>query len=234
MMRLKFLPLAALLALAGCGTGPTADMGSDAQPDASTTLPYIGNSEQQAGPGHDSVTTHATVPAFRLHDQDGQLVTNQSLAGKVYLTDFFFATCPGICPKMQSEMLKVYKQYGTTPNLRFISQTIDPEHDSLAVLRDYARRLGVGTPGSSWRFVRASRDTAYALAAAYFTGAMPDAKAPGGIAHSGTFALVDDQGHVRGLYDSLNPQEMTRLQQELPVLLAEVKTRQGQPATAAR
>ena len=232
---LKFLPLAALLALAGCGTGPTTDMGQDAQADNSTTLPYIGSSEPPAEDGQAAATatTHATVPAFRLHDQDGQLVTNQSLAGKVYLTDFFFATCPGICPKMQGEMLKVYQQYGTTPNLRFISQTIDPEHDSLAVLRDYARRLGVGTPGSSWRFVRASRDTAYALAAAYFTGAMPDAKAPGGIAHSGTFALVDDQGHVRGLYDSLNPQEVARLQRELPVLLAEVKTRQ-QPATATR
>jgi len=235
MMRVKFLPLAALLALAGCGTGPAADnMGGDAQADNSVTLPYIGNSERRAVPGHDSVTVHATVPPFRLHDQDGQLVTNQSLAGKVYLTDFFFATCPGICPKMQSELLKVYKQYGTTPNLRFISQTIDPEHDDLPVLRDYARRLGVGTPGSSWRFVRASRDTAYAMAAAYFTGAMPDAKAPGGIAHSGTFALVDDQGHVRGLYDSLNPQEVVRLQKELPVLLAEVKTRSGAPATAAR
>jgi len=234
MMRVKFLPLAALLALAGCGTGPAADMGSDAQADNSVTLPYIGNSERQAVPGHDSAMVHATVPPFRLHDQDGQLVTNQSLAGKVYLTDFFFATCPGICPKMQSELLKVYKQYGTTPNLRFISQTIDPEHDDLPVLRDYARRLGVGTPGSSWRFVRASRDTAYAMAAAYFTGAMPDAKAPGGIAHSGTFALVDDQGHVRGLYDSLNPQEVVRLQKELPVLLAEVKTRSGAPTTAAR
>ena len=223
MMRLKFLPLAALLALAGCGAAGTADT------DTPAILPYVGNTEEADAGG---AATHAPVPPFRLHDQDGRLVTNQSLAGKVYLTDFFFATCPGICPKMQGEMLKIYKQYGTNPNVVFVSQTIDPEHDSLAVLRDYARRLGVGTPGSSWRFVRASRDTAFALAAAYFTGAMPDAKAPGGIAHSGTFALVDDQGRVRGLYDSLSPQEVVRLQKELPVLLAEVKTRQGQPVAS--
>ena len=228
MMRLKFLPLAALLALAGCGAA-----GGNAATDTPTALPYVGTTEQADGSDQGAAAAHAQVPPFRLHDQDGRLVTNQSLAGKVYLTDFFFATCPGICPKMQREMLKVYQQYGTNPNVVFVSQTIDPDHDSLAVLRDYARRLGVGTPGSSWRFVRASRDTAFTLAAAYFTGAMPDQAAPGGIAHSGTFALVDDQGHVRGLYDSLNPQEVARLQRELPVLLAEVKARR-QPTTAQR
>jgi protein SCO1/2 len=237
-MFLKFLPAVALLALAGCDqVASTSDTGAltihmDAEPDtASATLPYLGESEQRVGPGGDTTTVYPTVPAFRLHDQDGHLVTNQSLAHKVYVTDFFFATCPGICPKMQSEMLKVYKKYEANPNVVFLSHTIDPEHDSLPVLRDYARRLGVNTPGSSWRFVRASRDSAYALAKAYFTGAMPDAKAPGGIAHSGTFALVDDQGHVRGLYDGLNPQETAKLLRQLPKLLAEVKTRQ---ATAQR
>ena len=236
-MFLKFLPAVALLALAGCNqAAPTSDTGilamhTDAEPDtASATLPYLGEREQRVV-GGDTTQGPATVPPFRLHDQDGKVVTNQSLAHKVYVTDFFFATCPGICPKMQSELLKVYKQYENNPNVVFLSHTIDPEHDSLSVLRDYARRLGVGTPNSTWRFVRASRDTAYTLAKAYFTGAMPDAKAPGGIAHSGTFALVDDQGHVRGLYDGLNPQETARLLRQLPKLLAEVKTRQ---ATAAR
>ncbi|MVN77333.1 SCO family protein [Hymenobacter sp. HMF4947] len=219
--RLAAPALLAGLLLASCG-GPAATQ--------TARLPYLGEPEVRA-PGD---TVYPTVPAFRLHDQDGKLVTNQSLAHKVYITDFFFATCPGICPKMQSELLKVYKQYATNPGVVFVSHTIDPDHDSLPVLRDYARRLGVADNGGHWQFVRASRDTAYALAKAYFTGAMPDKAAPGGIAHSGTFALVDDQGHVRGLYDSLNPNETARLQKELPELLAEVKTRQGQPATAQR
>lgn len=237
-MLLKYLPAVALLALASCNqAAPASDTGAlaihtDAAPDtASATLPYLGDSEQKVGPSGDTTTVYPTVPAFRLHDQDGKLVTNQSLAHKVYITDFFFATCPGICPKMQSELLKVYKKYSANPDVVFVSHTIDPEHDSLPVLRDYARRLGVNTPGSNWRFVRASRDSAYALAKAYFTGAMPDAKAPGGIAHSGTFALVDDQGHVRGLYDGLNAQETAKLLRQLPKLLVEVKTRQ---ATAQR
>ncbi|MGI4832517.1 MAG: SCO family protein [Janthinobacterium lividum] len=231
-MKLHNLIPAALLALgalASCG-GPSASAGSEA---ATGRLPYIGEAERVAVPGHDTLTRYPTVPAFRLRDQDGHLLTNQSLAGKVYVTDFFFATCPGICPKEQGEMLKVYKQYAANPRVVFLSHTIDPAHDTQPVLLDYARRLTVPA-GANWRFARTSRDSAYALARAYFTGAMPDKAAPGGIAHNGTFALVDDQGHVRGLYDSLNPQQIALLLHDMPILLAEVQARSSQPATASR
>lgn len=189
-------------------------------------LPILGERDVRENPkGGPADTIFAAVPAFRAHDQNGKLVTNQSFAGQVYLTDFFFATCPGICPKMNGELLKVYKKFGPTPGLSFVSFTIDPDHDSLAVLRDYAQRLGAPTD-ANWRFVRTSKDSVFTLARGLFTAAMPDKAAPGGFAHNGTFALVDDQGHVRGLYDSLDPKEVARLQEELPVLLAEVKTHQ--------
>jgi protein SCO1/2 len=230
-MILRNLLPAALLALGLAAAGCSDKPGTDG--DAATRLPYLGEAERVARPGQDTLTTYPTVPAFRLRDQDGQLITNQSLAGKVYITDFFFATCPGICPKEQAEMLKVYKQYAANPRVVFLSHTIDPAHDTQAVLSDYARRLTVPA-GANWRFARTSRDSTYALARAYFTGAMPDKAAPGGIAHSGTFALVDDKGHVRGLYDSLNPEQMVRLLHELPILLTEVEGRAGQPATARR
>ncbi|MGI4872933.1 MAG: SCO family protein [Janthinobacterium lividum] len=235
-MFLKILPFAALLALAGCGSGASPEASAadgavvtmDTPTETPTVLPYAGNTERRAVPGHDSVTAHEALPAFDLPDQDGHRITNKTLAGKVYITDFFFATCPGICPKMQSELLKVYKQYSQDPRVVFVSHSIDPEHDSLPVLRDYARRLGVGTPGSHWRFVRpASRPAAYGLAQAYFTAAQTDLKAPGGIAHGGTLALVDDQGYVRGTYDGLSDAETARLLRELPVLLKETETRQG-------
>ena len=236
----KTWPLVALLALASCsGTSEAGADGAiittDAPTETPTTLPYLGNSERQARPGGaDSVTVHQALPTFDVLDQDGRHVTNQSLAGKVYLTDFFFATCPGICPKMQSELLKVYQRYGQDARVVFVSHTIDPDHDSLPVLRDYARRLGVGTPSSHWRFVRGTtRPAAYALAQAYFTAAQTDLKAPGGIAHGGTIALVDDQGYVRGTYESLDSTQVTRLLRELPVLLKEVSARQpGQPVVS--
>jgi len=186
-------------------------------------LPILGERDVRANPkGGPADTIFATVPAFQAHDQNGKLVTNQSFAGQVYLTDFFFATCPGICPKMNGELLKVYQKFGQTPGLHFVSFTIDPDHDTTAVLRDYAQRLGAPTD-ANWRFVRTSKDSVFTLAKGLFTAAMPDKAAPGGFAHNGTFALVDGQGRVRGLYDSLDPKEVARLQEDLPVLLAEAK-----------
>jgi protein SCO1/2 len=188
-------------------------------------LPILGERDVRENPkGGAADTVFATVPAFRAHDQNSRVLTNQSLAGQVYLTDFFFATCPGICPKMNGELLKVYHKFGQSPGLSFVSFTIDPDHDTTAVLRDYAQRLGAPTD-ANWRFARTSKDSVFTLARGLFTAAMPDKAAPGGFAHNGTFALVDDQGHVRGLYDSLDPKEVARLQDDLPVLLAEVKGR---------
>ena len=204
----------AALLLAGCGH------------EEARRLPILGERDVRENPkGGPADTIYAAVPAFRAHDQNGKLVTNQSFAGQVYITDFFFATCPGICPKMNGELLKVYQKFGQTPGLHFVSFTIDPDHDSLAVLRDYAQRLGAPAD-ANWRFVRTSKDSVFTLAHGLFTAAMPDKAAPGGFAHNGTFALVDDQGHVRGLYDSLNPTQVTALLADLPVLLAEVKARQ--------
>jgi len=231
-MFLKYLPLAGLLALAGCGTGPaaddtgitaiTTDMSAEGD-SAATTLPYLGAEGRKP------------VPAFSLPDQDGKVVSDKSLAGKVYVTNFFFATCPGICPKMQSELLKVYKQYQADPRVVFLSFTIDPEHDTQPVLADYARRLGVA-PGTNWRFLHTpDRPAAYKLASNYLAAAQTDTQAPGGIAHSGALALVDDQGFVRGTYDGLNPQQTALLLRQLPLLLKEVKARPAAaPATAAR
>ena len=214
-LRRGALPLlaGAALLLASCGEEPR-------------RLPILGERDVRENPkGGPADTIFATVPAFQAHDQNGKLVTNQNFTGQVYITDFFFATCPGICPKMNGELLKVYQKFGQTPGLNFVSFTIDPEHDSLAVLRDYAQRLGAPA-AANWRFVRTSKDSVFNLAHGFYTAAMPDKAAPGGFAHNGTFALVDDQGHVRGLYDSLNPTQVQALFEDLPVLLAEVKERQ--------
>jgi len=230
-MLLKYLPLVGLLGLAGCGSGTPAtdadtgiaDVHMDTDPDSTAALPYLGAAEGRK-----------PVPGFSLPDQEGKVVSDKSLAGKVYVTDFFFATCPGICPKMQSELLKAYKQYATNPSVAFLSFTIDPEHDTQPVLADYARRLGVNGPNTTWRFLRTpDRPTAYKLASNYLAAAQTDTQAPGGIAHSGALALVDDQGYVRGTYDGLNPRETNRLIREIPRLLAEAQTRKA-AATATR
>jgi protein SCO1/2 len=228
-MHTRFLLLLALGAsLAAACTGPAAD--------TAVRLPILGERDVRPRPdGGPADTVFATVPRFRVVDQTGQVVTNKTFTGQAYVADFFFATCPGICPKMQGELLKVYTQYAKDLRVVFLSHTIDPAHDTLPVLRDYAQRLGV-TDANRWHFATTgakgeptAKDTVFQLARAYFTAALPDKQAPGGFAHNGTFALVDDQGHVRGLYDSLDEKQVARLLAELPVLLAEIDARKAQP-----
>ncbi|GAA4349037.1 hypothetical protein GCM10023185_05420 [Hymenobacter saemangeumensis] len=216
--RFILLPLLAASLFSAC---------TDSAADKPARLPILGEPDVRADPnGGPNDTIHATAPAFRLTNQAGQVITNQTFAGQAYITDFFFATCPGICPKMQGELLKVYNKYQADQRIAFLSLTIDPAHDSIPVLRDYAERLGVTDP-RRWHFATTDKDTVFQLARAYFTAAEPDKSAPGGFAHNGTFALVDDQGHIRGLYDSLNPKEVERLFKELPILFAEMDERKG-------
>lgn len=215
-----------------CGLGSLALLpacSSSSADQQTAQLPYIGERDVVPSPtGGPADTVYATVPTFHLTDQAGQPVTNDTFKDKIYITDFFFATCPSICPKMQSELLRVYEKYKDNPRVVFLSHTIDPAHDSIPVLRDYAERLGV-TDASRWHFATAPQDTVFALAHAYLTGAQTSTDAPGGLEHTGAFALVDPNRHVRGIYDGLNKDEVDRLIREIPVLLQEVS---ATPATA--
>jgi len=229
---LSLLAAAGLTACSGPGTNSAAHPADDAAGASLARLPYIGERDvRPRADGGPADTVYATIPAFRLTDQAGQVLTNHTFAGRAYVADFFFATCPGICPKMQGELLKVYTKFAADPRVTFLSHTIDPGHDNLPVLRDYAQRLGIAD-ARRWHFATTgahgeatAKDTVFQLARAYFTAAEPNKLAPGGYAHNGTLALVDDQGHIRGVYDSLNPTEVARLIEQLPVLLAEIDAR---------
>ncbi|GGG54774.1 SCO family protein [Hymenobacter glacieicola] len=205
----------ATAALPACTTNPEAD-----KPER---LSIIGI--KHSAPRTPADTLPDPVPSFRLTNQEGKTITNQTFAGKVYITDFFFATCPSICPKMQSEMLRVYKQFEGNPNVLFLSHTIDPAHDSIPVLRDYAERLGI-KDASRWHFATAPHDTVFALAHAYMASAQVDKKVAGGFAHSGAFALIDSHRRIRGVYDGMEKSEVDRLIQELPLLLKEEQEEQ--------
>jgi protein SCO1/2 len=209
-------PLAVATAASGCTAG-----GDRTHAQAATRLPYLG--ERLVRPARGAApadTVIARIPPFALLNQEGQPVTSASLGGKVYVADFFFATCPSICPKMQTQLRRVYTQYQADPRVAFLSHTIDPAHDSVPVLRDYARRLGVPT-AQQWHFATAPRDTIFRLARAYATVAEGDPARPASLAHAGTLALVDGQGYLRGLYDGLDPHDVDRLLRELPPLLQE-------------
>lgn len=216
----------AMLLLAACQNQAS---NTAATPDR---LPFIGERQVVPRPdGGPADTLFAAIPTFTLTNQDSATITNDTFRNKVYIADFFFATCPSICPKMQGEMLRVYEKFKGNPQVLFLSHTIDPEHDSVAVLRDYAERLGV-KDASRWHFATASHDTIFSLARAYYVPAEKDSTVVGGFAHSGAFTLIDSQRRIRGVYDGMNPDEVNRLIEELPVLLKEEAETKPAPQAA--
>ncbi|MEJ8804000.1 SCO family protein [Pontibacter sp. H249] len=189
---------------------------------ADKTLPILGHREavERVVDGETVVDTfYHQIPDFAFINQDSQQVTQETVAGKIYVTDFFFTSCPSICPKMKSQMLRVYEKFKDNPNVVILSHSIDPQHDTVAVLRDYADRLNVQT--NKWHFLTGDKDNIYAMALQYFTGVQEDAQAEGGFAHSGDFMLVDQNRHIRGHYHGTEQEDVDRLMKDMDVLLKE-------------
>ncbi len=156
---------------------------------------------------------------FQFVNQDSQYVSNADLADKIYVTDFFFTTCPTICPKMKSQMVLLHDAFKDRDDFLLFSHSIDTRHDSVAVLREFAGRLGVSS--ANWQFVTGERDEIYEMAKHYMVSAMEDSLAAGGYIHSGAFILVDKQQQIRGYYDGTNPEEVQSLMADLKALFDE-------------
>jgi protein SCO1/2 len=163
---------------------------------------------------------YPTIPDFEFTNQEGITVNQKTIDGKIYVADFFFVTCPTICPRMKKNLLDVYAKYKTSPDFLILSHTIDPEHDSMAVLKDYAERLGADA--KQWHFLRGDRETTYELAEhGYYSTAMADSTEPGGFVHSGGLILVDKQKRIRGIYDGTSANETKVLIQDIETLMNE-------------
>lgn len=145
------------------------------------------------------------IPEFAFYNQDSLLISEQDLMGKVYVVEFFFASCPTICPIMNKNLIEVQNEFLDDDNFGIASFTIDPEHDTPEVLRDYADRYGI--VDIDWHLLNGSVDQVYELANAGFNiYAQQMQNVPGGFEHSGLFALVDKQGYIRSRRDQFgNP-----------------------------
>ncbi len=150
---------------------------------------------------------------FSFVNQDNEVVTPAVFQGKVYVTDFFFTTCPAICPIMTRQMARVYEAVRDDPEVLLLSHTIDPEHDTVEVLKNYADGLGIET--ARWHLVTGPQDEIFAMAKHYMLAAMKYEEAPGGYLHSGSFVLVDRQRQIRGYYDGTDPEAVDRLIDDL-------------------
>lgn len=165
-------------------------------------------------------TVYQSIPDFKFVSQYGDTVTGKTLDNKIYVADFFFTSCPTICPKMKVQLKRVYEKFKGNPNVMLLSHTIDPDHDSVAVLKEFAQNLGV--TGRQWLFVTGDRDKIYDIGQNnYLVTAQADASAPGGVVHSGAFILVDKAKHIRGIYDGTTEAGVDKLMADMNRLLAE-------------
>jgi protein SCO1/2 len=143
------------------------------------------------------------APAFKLTNQEGKTVTQDFYKGKVYVVEFFFSTCPSICPVMNQNMLGIEKEFSGNNDFGIASITINPEHDTVEVLKKHYDGLGITS--ANWNFLTGSKDYIYDIANKGFKiYAGEDSKAAGGFEHSGLFALVDKNGKIRCRKDKNN------------------------------
>lgn len=178
-------------------------------------LPILG--ERHVDENQDTV--YHQIADFAFVNQMGDTVTNSDLADKIYVADFFFTSCPTICPTMKKQMLRVYERYGDNPNFKILSHSIDPTFDTQSVLKDYAEKLGVEN-ASTWNFLTGDQEKIFEIAqTSYITTAMADQEEPGGFVHTGAFLLVDGEGRIRGAYDGTKADQVDRLIADIPKLL---------------
>ena len=164
-------------------------------------------------------TVYHKIADFKFVNQDGDTISNSSVAGKVYVADFFFTTCPTICPIMKKEMLRVYETYKDNPDFKILSHSIDPRHDTQEVLKDYSVKLGI-PDASTWNFLTGDSEKIFEIGqTSYLTTAMEDQNEAGGFLHTGAFILVDEKGRIRGVYDGTKADQVDNLIKDIPKIL---------------
>lgn len=169
-----------------------------------------------------SVDKYHRVGSFKLTDQEGQTITQEDFTDKIYVTDFFFVTCPTICPKMTTQMHRVYKEYLNNDDIMFLSHTVMPEADSVPVLHEYAKELNVNA--KKWKFVTGDKKEIYHLARKTYFAAVSEGD--GGVndfVHTENFVLVDKEKRLRGFYDGTSKEDVDRLISDISALLYEYK-----------
>jgi len=170
------------------------------------------------------------APAFELTDQNGGKISNKSYFGKVYVVEFFFSTCPSICPIMNRNMVDIQNTFFGNPNFGIASISIDPEHDTSQVLKEHAVALGVKS--SNWHMLTGDKKYIFDIANKGFNlYAGENKNTKGGFEHSGLFALIDKSGAIRCrkddfgnpilYYDGLDKKGVKAIQEDIKKLLNE-------------
>src|SRR6056300_1529695 len=162
---------------------------------------------------------HKIAP-FSLTNQNGLTVTEQDYQGKIYIADFFFTTCPTICPIMTDHMAQLQEALQNDPNILLLSQSVTPEIDSVAQLKKYALEKGV--TDQKWNLVTGDKKQIYQLARKSYLAVQEDGDGgPFDMIHTENFILVDPEKRIRGFYDGTDPEAIKLLLDDLTILKAE-------------
>ncbi|MGB0864293.1 MAG: SCO family protein [Saprospiraceae bacterium] len=160
-----------------------------------------------------------SIPSFSFVNQNNDTITNETFKGKVYVTDFFFTTCPSICVPMSKEMSRIYDKYKNDDRVMLLSHSIDTKNDTVEVLKDYETKLDVSA--DKWHFVTGDWEEIKKMAAVYMIAANIAKDAPGGYEHSGMFVLVDRKGQIRGFCNGTDEAAVSILMEDMDLLLDE-------------
>lgn len=200
-MRLQAL-LILLVTLLSCGLEKT-------QP-----LPIIGDRVDLDG----NTVIHSIRP-FSFTNQLNETVTNETYKEKIHVVDFFFTSCPSICPLVTAQMKRIYQHVEPESDVMLISYTIDPKRDSISVLKKYADNLDINH--NLWHFLRGPKEATMELANEdYFIAALEAPDAPGGFDHSGKIILLDKEAKIRGFCDGTDPESITQFMKTIDQLRA--------------
>jgi protein SCO1/2 len=170
------------------------------------------------------VKKYHTVADFALINQNGDTITQKDYAGKIYIADFFFTTCPTICPVMTENMVYLQEQLITDPEVLLLSHSVTPEIDSVPRLKEYALKKGV--VDSKWNLVTGDKPQIYNLARKSYMAVKTDGDGgPFDMIHTENFVLVDKERRIRGTYDGTKREEMDRLLEDLGILKANYRNK---------
>lgn len=188
------------------------------------------NKIEDDGSTKSNLLTIGKVPEFNLTNQEGKAISNDTYKGKVYVVEFFFSTCPTICPIMNRNMKFVQQSFASNVNFGIASITINPENDTPEALKKHAETIGA--KGMNWHFLTGDKNTIYNIANKGFNLYVgQNSKVNGGFEHSGLFALIDKKGNIRCrqdefgnpivYYDGLKDDGVRQIKQDISKLLAE-------------
>lgn len=177
-------------------------------------LPFFGNYEIVTSETDGIIavdTIYPTIPTFEFLNQDSVSISSKSLHGKVWIANFFFTSCPSICPPMMEQLKRVHKlTEDVSKQVQFLSFSIDPSHDSPSILKHYAEQRGM--KADNWTFFTGNEAKIHKLGVEHFlVHAARDQYEAGGFAHSDALVLVDKEGHVRGVYQSGDKTQVEQL-----------------------